>query len=62
MASRIKKLAVLSLTIDLEYAFYNAVGPSGENLSLVNYMGPLVYAAMGEPDSLDFILRILMIL
>ena len=26
--------------IDLEFAFYNAVGPSGENLSLVNYMGP----------------------
>ena len=44
-------------TIDLEYAFYDAVGPSGENLSLVNYMGPLVYAAMGEPDSLDYILE-----
>ena len=44
-------------TLDLDYAFYNAVGPSGENLSFVNYMGPLVYAAMGEPDSLDFILE-----
>ena len=43
--------------IDLDYAFYNAVGPSGENLSLVNYMGPLVYAAMGEPDSIESILE-----
>ena len=42
-------------TIDLEYAFYEAEGPSGENLSLVNYMGPLVYAAMGEPESLEYI-------
>ena len=42
-------------TIDLEYAFYDAVGPDGENLSLVNYMGPLVYAAMGEPESLEYI-------
>ena len=39
--------------IDLGYAFYNAVGPDGENLSLINYMGPLVYAAMGEPESLE---------
>lgn len=42
-------------TINLEYAFYDAVGPDGENLSLVNYMGPLVYAAMGEPESLEYI-------
>jgi hypothetical protein len=39
--------------LDLEYAFNHAVGPDGENLSLLNYMGPLVYAAMGEPESLD---------
>ena len=42
-------------TLNLDYAFYEAVGPDGENLSLVNYMGPLVYAAMGEPDSLEYI-------
>ena len=42
-------------TLNLDYAFYEAVGPDGENLSLVNYMGPLVYAAMGEPESLEFI-------
>tara|TARA_B100000700_G_scaffold324797_1_gene431874 strand:- start:2629 stop:5517 length:2889 start_codon:yes stop_codon:yes gene_type:complete len=42
-------------TLDLEYPFYEAVGPNGENFSLVNYMGPLVYAAMGEPESLEFI-------
>jgi len=42
-------------TLNLDYAFYDAVGPDGENLSLVNYMGPLVYAAMGEPDSLEYI-------
>ena len=40
-------------TIDLEYAFYNAVGPSNESLSFINYMGPLVYAAMGEPSTLQ---------
>lgn len=43
-------------SIDLDYAFYEAVGPSQEDLSLINYMGPLVYAAMGEPDSLQDIL------
>ena len=42
-------------TMNLEYAFYDAIGPDGENLSLVNYMGPLVYASMGEPESLEFI-------
>ena len=41
--------------MNLQYSFYEAVGPNGENLSLVNYMGPLVYAAMGEPESLEFI-------
>ena len=41
--------------LDLEHAFYDAVGPDGENLSLVNYLGPLVYAAMGEPDTLEYI-------
>ena len=39
--------------IDLEYAFYDAVGPSGENISFINHMGPLVYAAMGEPSDLQ---------
>ena len=39
--------------VDLEYAFREAVGPSGEDISLLNYMGPLVYAAMGEPESLE---------
>ena len=39
--------------LDLDYAFNHAVGPDGENLSLLNYMGPLVYAAMGEPESLE---------
>ncbi len=39
--------------LDLDYAFNRAVGPDGENLSLLNYMGPLVYAAMGEPESLE---------
>ena len=43
-------------TLDLDYAFYDAVGPNGENLSFINYMGPLVYAAMGEPESLEFIM------
>lgn len=43
-------------SIDLDYAFYEAVGPSQEDLSLINYMGPLVYSAMGEPDSLQDIL------
>lgn len=43
-------------SIDLDHAFYEAVGPSQEDLSLINYMGPLVYAAMGEPDSLQDIL------
>ena len=42
-------------TLDLEYPLYEAVGPNGENFSLINYMGPLVYAAMGEPDSLESI-------
>ena len=44
-------------TINLEYAFYEAVGPEGENLSLNNFMGPLVFAAMGEPDSMEEILQ-----
>ena len=39
--------------LDLDYAFNHAVGPSGENISLFNYMGPLVYSAMGEPESLE---------
>ena len=39
--------------LDLEYAFNHAVGPDGENISLFNYMGPLVYAAMGEPESIE---------
>ncbi len=39
--------------LDLEYAFNHAIGPDGENISLYNYMGPLVYAAMGEPESID---------
>ncbi len=39
--------------LDLEYAFNGAVGPDGENISLFNYMGPLVYAAMGEPESIE---------
>ena len=39
--------------LDLDYAFREALGPSGEDISLLNYMGPLVYASMGEPDSLD---------
>ena len=43
--------------INLEYAFYNAVGPDGEDLSLINYMGPLVYAAMGEPESYEEIVN-----
>ena len=42
-----------STDVDLEYAFREAVGPSGEDISLLNYMGPLVYAAMGEPESLE---------
>ena len=44
-------------SINLEYAFYNAVGPDGEDLSLINYMGPLVYAAMGEPESYEEIVN-----
>lgn len=39
--------------LDLDHAFNHVVGPDGENLSLLNYMGPLVYAAMGEPESLE---------
>ena len=39
--------------LDLEHAFNHAVGPDGENISLFNYMGPLVYAAMGEPESIE---------
>ena len=39
--------------LDLDYAFNHAVGPDGENLSLLNYMGPLVYSAMGEPESIE---------
>ena len=39
--------------LDLEYAFNHAIGPDGENISLYNYMGPLVYAAMGEPESIE---------
>ena len=42
--------------LDLDYAFNHAVGPDGENISLLNYMGPLVYASMGEPESLEEIL------
>ncbi len=42
-----------STDVDLEYAFREALGPSGEDISLLNYMGPLVYAAMGEPESLE---------
>ena len=38
--------------LDLNYAFREAVGPSSEDISLLSYMGPLVYAAMGEPESL----------
>jgi len=37
-------------TSNLTYAFEEAVGPSGEDLALRNGMGPLVFAAMGEPD------------
>ena len=43
-------------TLDLTSTFWNTTGPSGENLSLMNYMGPLVYAAMGEPDSMEEII------
>ncbi len=39
--------------LDLEHMFYHAEGPSGEDLAFINYMGPLVYAAMGEPDTLE---------
>lgn len=39
--------------IDLEHMFYHAVGPGGEDLAFINYMGPLVYAAMGEPNTLE---------
>ena len=39
-----------SSEMDLNYAFREALGPSGEDISLLNYMGPLVYASMGEPD------------
>ena len=42
--------------VDLEYAFESAVGPSGEDLALLNGLGPLVYAAMGEPDSYETIM------
>jgi hypothetical protein len=34
--------------LDLDYAFNHAVGPSGENISLFNYMGPLVYSEIGR--------------
>ena len=44
------------LGIDLNYAFESAVGPSGEDLALLNGTGPLVYAAMGEPDSYETIM------
>ena len=39
--------------LDLETIFESTTGPSGEDISLVNFMGPLVYAAMGEPPSVD---------
>ena len=39
--------------IDIEFMFYDAVGPGGENIAFTNYMGPLVYAAMGEPETLE---------
>ena len=39
--------------VDLDFTFNHAVGPSGEDIALQNYMGPLVYAAMGEPESID---------
>lgn len=39
--------------IDLEHMFYHAVGPGGEDLAFINYMGPLVYSAMGEPNTLE---------
>ncbi|RJU84881.1 MAG: hypothetical protein DWC02_07460 [Candidatus Poseidoniales archaeon] len=42
-----------SSDLDLNYAFREALGPSGEDISLLNYMGPLVYASMGEPESLN---------
>ncbi|MDP6870238.1 MAG: hypothetical protein QGI21_05650 [Candidatus Poseidoniaceae archaeon] len=42
---------------DANYTFREATGPNGEDLSLLNYLGPLVYAAMGEPESLDEILE-----
>ena len=35
---------------NMTYAFDEAVGPAGEDLALRNGTGPLVYAAMGEPD------------
>ena len=41
---------------DANYTFNNATGPNGEDLSIRNYLGPLVYAAMGEPETLDEIL------
>ena len=41
-----------SSELDLDYAFREALGPGGEDISLLNYMGPLVYASMGEPESL----------
>jgi hypothetical protein len=39
--------------LNLDYTFNHAVGPDGENISLFNYMGPLVYAAMGEPETIE---------
>jgi hypothetical protein len=45
-----------SFGINLDYAFEDAIGPSGEDLALLNGLGPLVYAAMGEPDSYEAIM------
>jgi hypothetical protein len=42
--------------VNLRYTFENATGPDGEDLGLLNNLGPLVYASMGEPGSLDELL------
>ena len=48
-------------TLNLDYAFYEAVGPT-ERTYPCQLHGPSVYAAMGEPESLEFIKKILKIL
>tara|TARA_B110001452_G_C15236345_1_gene428038 strand:+ start:432 stop:3353 length:2922 start_codon:yes stop_codon:yes gene_type:complete len=51
-----KETSSFEWILDHEFMFNHAVGPSGENISLLNYMGPLVYSAMGEPESFDEII------